>query len=71
MPITVTNKETQMTEGHLAFLLVLVFWGILLRVLQPEYKKESWFAWFYCIGMLLIIPIIVFYLVGGDKCEHY
>lgn len=54
----------------LIVLLFLVLWGIVMKILiKPGKKPEPYMEVLFYIGLILIIPVIVFELLGGNQKE--
>ena len=55
----------------LIVLLFFVLWGIVMKALiTPLNKSEGYVAVLFYIGLFLVIPYIIFILLGGDRNER-
>ncbi|HIS70767.1 MAG TPA: hypothetical protein IAD02_02135 [Candidatus Enterousia intestinigallinarum] len=54
----------------LIVLLFLVLWGIVMKALiKPGKEHEPYMDVLFYLGLILIIPVIVFELLGGNQKE--
>lgn len=61
-----TNKGINM--DRLVIILFLVLWGIVMKALiKPSNKPEPYIEVLFWIGLILVIPYIVFILLGGEN----
>lgn len=53
---------------RLIIILFLVLWGIVMKALiKPSSKPEPYIEVLFYIGLILVIPYIVFILLGGEN----